>query len=325
MKKTASSTVSVIITAYEAASTIAGAVRTALAETETTEVIVVDDASEDNTVEAAKRAGQGDVRLKVVRCAINGGPAAARNRALAITTGDFIAVLDADDFILPGRFARLLAISDADMIADNILFVDEKSLPDDMPPAPPVRPQVIDIDLVGFVRANHSVRGKKRQEWGFLKPIIRRAFLESQNLRYNETMRLGEDYDLYVRMLQKKARFRVSTEIGYAARWRYNSLSSRHSTADLQALHSAALAHLSVSGMDDITRTALSVHAKELKQRFLLRDFLDRRAEAGRIGALLSACRNPLTLAPIARGILSDKLGAYSPPPASRIGRLLIE
>jgi len=77
--------------------------------------------------------------------------------------------------------------------------------------------------------------------------------------------------------------------------------------------------------MDDITRTALSVHAKELEQRFLLRDFLDRRAEAGRIGALLSACRNPLTLAPIARGILSDKLGAYSPPPASRIGRLLIE
>lgn len=60
MKKAASSTVSVIITAYEAASTIAGAVRTALAETETTEVIVVDDASKDNTVEAAERAGQGD-------------------------------------------------------------------------------------------------------------------------------------------------------------------------------------------------------------------------------------------------------------------------
>lgn len=325
MKKAASSTVSVIITAYEAASTIAGAVQTALAETETVEVIVVDDASEDNTVEAAKRAGQGDARLKVVRCAINGGPAAARNRALAITTGDFIAVLDADDFILPGRFTRLLAISNADMIADNILFVDENSFPDDLPPAPPVSPRVIDIDLVGFVRANHSVRGKNRQEWGFLKPIIRRAFLESKNLRYDETMRLGEDYDLYVRMLQKKARFRVSTEIGYAARWRYNSLSSRHSTADLQALHAAALAHLSVGGMDDITRTALSVHAKELERRFLLRDFLDRRAEAGRIGALLSACRDPLTLAPIARGILSDKLGAYRPPPASRIGRLLIE
>lgn len=325
MKKAASCTVSVIITAYEAASTVAGAVCTALAETETAEVIVVDDASEDNTVAVAERAGEGDGRLTVLRCALNGGPAAARNRALEIAKGDFIAILDADDFIMPGRFGRLLSISDADMIADNILFVAENTNPHDIPSAPPISPRVIDIDLIGFVQANHSVRGSKRQEWGFLKPLIRRNFLESQGLRYDESMRLGEDYDLYVRMLQKHARFRVSTEVGYAARWRYNSLSSRHSTADLQALHTAALAHLSVDGMDGNTRAALSAHAKELRRRFLLRDFLDRRAQAGRIGALLSACRDPLTLAPIARGILSDKLAAYSSPPASRIGRLLIE
>ncbi|WP_405402094.1 glycosyltransferase family 2 protein [Paracoccus sp. Ld10] len=320
-----SSSVSVIITAHDAAATIADAVRTALAEAETAEVIVVDDASSDDTAEMAERAGRGDGRLTVIRCAMNGGPAAARNRALDMATGDFVAVVDADDFILPGRFARLLAISDADMMADNILFVAESAGPDDLPATPPVSPRIIDIDLAGFVRANHSARGSSRQEWGFLKPLMRRAFLRAQGFRYDETMRLGEDYDLYVRMLQKRARFRVSTEVGYAARWRSDSLSSRHRTADLQALHTAALAHLAADGMDDMARTALGALAGELRQRYLLRDFLDRRAQTGRAGALLSACRYPTTLGPIARGILADKLSARKPSPASRIGRLLIE
>lgn len=325
MHAVVSPSVSVIITAHDAVATIADAVRTALAEAETAEVIVVDDASGDDTAAAAETAGRGDARLTVICCAVNIGPAAARNRALDMATGDFVAVLDADDFILPGRFTRLLAIPDADMMADNILFVAERAGPGDLPPAPPVSPRMIDIDLAGFVRANHSPRGTSRQELGFLKPVMRRAFLQDQGLRYDETMRLGEDYDLYVRMLQQGARFRVSTEVGYAARWRADSLSSRHQTADLQALHTAALAHLAVDGMDDTARAALAALAGELRQRFLLRDFLDRRAEAGRAGALLSACRYPMTLAPIVRGILADKLSARRPPPASRIGRLLIE
>lgn len=325
MSAAAFPSVSVIITAHDAAATIADAVRTALAEPETAEVIVVDDASRDATAAAAEAAGRGDARLRVIRCAVNGGPAAARNRALEAASGDFVAVLDADDFILPGRFARLLAVPGWDMVGDNILFVAESASPGDLPPVPAVTPALIDIDLAGFVRANHSARGAGRQEWGFLKPVMRRDFLQANGLRYDEALRLGEDYDLYVRMLQKGARFRVSTEVGYAARWRADSLSSRHRTADLKALHGAARAHLSIPGLNGEARTALGAHAAELRQRFLLRDFLDRRADVGRARAVLSALGRPATLAPIARGILSDKLAARRPGPATRIGRLLIE
>ena len=242
-----------------------------------------------------------------------------------MATGDFVAVLDADDFILPGRFTRLLAVPDADMMADNILFVAEHAGPSNLPPTPPVNPQVIDIDLASFVRANHSPRGTSRKELGFLKPLMRRAFLRDQGLSYDETMRLGEDYDLYVRMLQQGARFRLSTEVGYAARWREDSLSSRHQTADLQALYTAALAHLAVDGMDDTTHAALAAIADELRQRFLLREFLDQCAKVGRARAILSACRDPMTFAPVVRGILADKFSTRRPAAASRIGRLLIE
>jgi succinoglycan biosynthesis protein ExoU len=317
--------VSVVITARDAAATIADAVRTALDEPETAEVIVVDDASRDATAEAAREAAQGDGRLRVIRCKVNIGPAAARNRALAVAAGAFVAVLDADDFILPGRFARLLAVPGWDMVADNILFVAESASPADLPPLPAIAPALIDIDLPGFVRANRSGRGANRHEWGFLKPVMRRDFLQAQGLRYDEALRLGEDYDLYVRMLQKGARFRVSTEAGYAARWRAQSLSSRHRTADLAALQAAARAHLAAPGLDRAAREALRAHLAEQRRRFLLRDFLDRRAEAGRAGAVLSALRRPATLVPIARGVLADKLAARRPAPPPRIGRLLIE
>ena len=320
-----SHSVSVIITAYNAAATIADAITTALAEPETVEVIVVDDASQDQTLTVAKAAGKGDDRLIVIDCAVNGGPAAARNRAMAVATGDFVAVLDADDFVLPGRFAHLLTITDADMIADNILFVAENASPADLPERPRGSPEVSDIDLAGFIRANHSVRGSNRQEWGFLKPIMRREFLQACGLRYDETLRLGEDYDLYVRMLHKRARFRVTTKVGYAARWRAASLSSRHSTADLKALYAAAQGHLALRDLNASARAALSHHAKELHQRFLLRDFLDLKARTGRAAALLSALRRPTTFFPIMRGILADKLSSRKPALASRVGSLLIE
>lgn len=326
MSAAPSPSVSVVVTAHDAAATIADAVRTALAEPETAEVIVVDDASRDATAEAARAAAGGDGRLRVIRCAANVGPAAARNRALAAATGKFVAVLDADDFLLPGRFARLLAVPDWDLVADNILFVAESAAAAALPVPPAVAGVLIELDLAGFVRANHSGRGGgNRREWGFLKPVMRRDFLTVHGLRYDEALRLGEDYDLYVRMLQKGARFRVSTRVGYAARWREGSLSSRHRTADLAALHGAARAHLAAAGPDAAARAALRDHAAELRRRFLLREFLDRRARLGRAGAVLSALRRPATLAPVARGLLADKLAARRPPPATRIGRLLIE
>ena len=156
--------VSVVITARDAAATIGDAVRSALVEPETAEVIVVDDASRDATAVVAETAARGDGRLKVIRCAVNVGPAAARNRALETATGAFVAVLDADDFLLPGRFARLLAVPDWDLVADNILFVAENAAPGALPPPPEVAPALIDLDLAGFVRANHSAKGACRQE-----------------------------------------------------------------------------------------------------------------------------------------------------------------
>ena len=91
------STISVIIPAYNAEKYIAEAIESALNQTRSAkEIIVVDDASTDRTVEIAK--GFGD-RVQVLVNPVNSGPGHSRNAGVAISTGDYLAFLDADDVL----------------------------------------------------------------------------------------------------------------------------------------------------------------------------------------------------------------------------------
>lgn len=305
--------VAVIVTARNAAETIADAVSSALAQPEVAEVVVVDDASTDATGDVAKAAGDG--RVVVLRSAVNIGPSAARNLAIAGSTAPLIAILDADDSLLPGRFARLLAQPDWDLIADNIVFVpDTRTAP--LPPMPAAGESAL-LGLADFVRGNIARGGLRRGELGFLKPVIRRRILPQDGPVYDPAMWLGEDYDLYVRLLQAGARFRLTPAVGYAARVRAGSLSGRHRTADLQALLAASQRHAASGGP---AAGVMRAHARQVRGRWLLRAFLDRKAADGLRGALAFALKPPSRLGPIALGILRDKLARFRPAPPPEAG-----
>jgi glycosyltransferase involved in cell wall biosynthesis len=87
--------ISVVIPAYNAARSLGSTLESVFAQTRPAdEILVVDDASTDNTTELVERCGD---RVRLLRQARNQGPAAARNRAVAEANGDLIAFLDADD------------------------------------------------------------------------------------------------------------------------------------------------------------------------------------------------------------------------------------
>ncbi|HEY4237120.1 MAG TPA: glycosyltransferase [Gaiellaceae bacterium] len=92
--------ISILIPCFNAAGTVARAVGSALGQTTPAhEVIVCDDGSTDAPEAALKGFGDQVVLLRKR----NGGGASALNHALAAATGDFVAILDADDFYDPDR------------------------------------------------------------------------------------------------------------------------------------------------------------------------------------------------------------------------------
>lgn len=230
--------VCVVIAAYNSSATILRAVESALEQTADTEVIVVDDASSDDTVSLVSALSGFGERLKVIGLKSNVGPAAARNRALELTSADFVTPLDADDYMAPDRIEKLLAqVGDADFIADDLDRRIENQ--DEVRPCnliEPDWPSTRPMSLVYFIDRNISRSGAHRQELGFLKPLIRRSFLLKHDLRYEENLRLGEDYALYVTALARGAKFLLVPGCGYVAVQRANSLSSQHSKTDLQRL-----------------------------------------------------------------------------------------
>jgi glycosyltransferase involved in cell wall biosynthesis len=95
--------VSILIPAYNAEAWISDTLRSAIAQTwERKEIIVVDDGSKDQTL-AVARQFESD-QLKVVTQK-NQGAAATRNNAFAMSKGDYVQWLDADDLMGPQKTA----------------------------------------------------------------------------------------------------------------------------------------------------------------------------------------------------------------------------
>lgn len=97
--------VSIIIPCYNAAEWIKEAIDSCLAQTyKPIEIIVVDDGSTDNSVNIVSLYGDS---VHIER-GVNLGGSVARNRGFAISKGDYVIFLDADDFIAPRMVETLI-------------------------------------------------------------------------------------------------------------------------------------------------------------------------------------------------------------------------
>jgi succinoglycan biosynthesis protein ExoU len=300
--------VTVVIAAWRAASTIGRAVASALAQCETAELVVVDDASNDNgaTIAAAQSADDGSGRLRFIALETNGGPSRARNAAIRASRSPWIAILDSDDWMERGRLGALLAVAHEgyDFLADDLL-----QTPDGLPVSAG-RPlwfdgdrTPIDIPLSFFIRSNITRANRHRRELGFLKPLMRRAFLERHGLEYDETMRLGEDYDLYARALSLGGRMRLVPWVGYVSVMRQNSLSALHSRADLAALEASDDRLLASDKLGTSEKRLVCAHRFTTHSRIVWIDFIDALKAGKPLRALAIMLRDPRQAPYVLRGL----------------------
>ena len=99
---------SILVPCYNAEALLPRAVESVLAQSfGDFQLILVDDGAKDRTPEICDAYAARDKRVRVIHQA-NAGASAARNAALAAAEGEYIAFLDADDYLRPDAYEKLL-------------------------------------------------------------------------------------------------------------------------------------------------------------------------------------------------------------------------
>ncbi|AKL72662.1 Glycosyl transferase family 2 [Actinobacteria bacterium IMCC26256] len=115
--------ISVVIAAFEAAATIGATIRSVIAQSPSPlEIVVCDDGSSDDLAGALSEFGE-KVRLLRIE---HGGEAKAKNAAIEAASGEFVAIIDADDRFLPGRLAAIQRVlierADLDLVTTDAVI-----------------------------------------------------------------------------------------------------------------------------------------------------------------------------------------------------------
>jgi glycosyltransferase involved in cell wall biosynthesis len=205
---------SVIVPAYNCERYLSAALASAKTQlADDWDVWVIDDGSTDHTLDIARAFAAEDPRFKVLTQPNSGGPAQPRNRAIALSTSAFLAFLDPDDYYLPGKLARQLQLMqvhpEVDLVFSDSIIVDEDGVATGqrylqrvnyLPRAAPHLERVGQDAYVtrpsyyGF--AATDVAGPTTSN-----VVLRRAALERYAEWFVEDLIVGEDLDLWFRML----------------------------------------------------------------------------------------------------------------------------
>jgi succinoglycan biosynthesis protein ExoO len=199
--------VSVILATHNNERSIGKAIQSAQNQTvQDIEIVVVDDASTDGTYAIMTSLAAHDSRIKCIHLPQNIGASGARNVALAKAIGQWITILDGDDWYELTRLENLLKAArdnEADLVADNIKIYDH------------IRQCVIYQTNFGKRNQLAALNAKLFFERdtplqlypiGFIQPLIRRKFLTDHNIVYDTTHRIGEDFIFVSEILLQGAR-----------------------------------------------------------------------------------------------------------------------
>jgi len=224
--------VSIMMPAYNAGKYIRRAIQSVLVQTyENWELIIVDDCSTDNTYEIA--ASYKDPRIRILRHEQNMGVGPSRNDALSASSGQWVAVLDADDEWLPERLDRLMKETERreDLFLSDLVtkcFDRDGSL----------IPWKV-IHASGLVGEGHAaivgIEDFLKAGCILLKPLFPMSAVRNFQLCF-EDFHIGEDLDFWVQLFHAGLKLKLIGETYYFYRLTPGSLTSNKHKAYLDLL-----------------------------------------------------------------------------------------
>ncbi len=162
------------------------------------EILIVDDGSTDRTGALAEKMALTDKRIRVIHRE-NGGSSAARNTGIDLAEGEYLGFVDADDYIEPMMYTRLLAAA----TQENLLMVqvsrdeiasDGTKMPDVC--IPPESAEIFSRQQIMRELLLH------RGDCSFCTRLTHRSLFDDPQMRFPEG-ELNEDFYLLTKMLSK--------------------------------------------------------------------------------------------------------------------------
>ena len=200
--------VSVVIPAYNSHDTLARCLGSLVNQTfQDIEVVVVNDASKDDTLEICNRCKAAfPDKVVVVDSKENLGCGGARSLGLDAATGDYIGMADADDFVAPTMFEKLYAkaIETGADIVDSGFYAEatDKAL------------LTVTDELSGELNADK--RSRLIVSGGYLvTKIFKRELFEEPKVRMQKNMAALEDLEVFIYMFLRAKSIAAVKEIFY--------------------------------------------------------------------------------------------------------------
>ena len=208
--------VSLIIPVYNAAATLPATLESIRAQRfRDFEVVFAEDAGADGSVALLERfCVESGLPCKLLRAEVNGGAAAARNRALDAAEGEYLAFADADDLLDPALLERAAeATQTADGPADIVGW--DWTLGRTAQAGRYMR----QADYSSAEEALCNLTGGTMR-WNLWMFLVRRDLVESRKLRFVAGADLGEDMQFMLRAFLHAGRVAQVHE----ALYRYNAV-----------------------------------------------------------------------------------------------------
>lgn len=208
--------VSVIIPAFNAEAYLEKAVQSVLQQSlSDLEVIIVDDGSTDDTMSVILLLEAKDCRVRYFCCRVNSGPGYARNMGIVKSRGDWLTILDADDWYDTRRLEKLIAVAEdagLDLAADNQRFIAGKSEECKHLLTTETSNIVETLTIDDYFDGDRISRGSRNL--GLLKPMIRNKLLQRHKIRYEQRkgVTFGEDFYFLLECIQHAKRMAYVTE-----------------------------------------------------------------------------------------------------------------
>lgn len=248
--------ISVIIPAYNAQNTIFRAIKSVVEQDIVSEIIVVDDKSQDNTLETLDLISKYIPNLHVIKNSINSGVSYSRNSGIKYTENPLIAFLDADDVWLHNKIKKQTRLLEQNSQLGLISCDSFKVNPDGK-----------------FISRGHNNKPPcngqnawlKLLEYNFIPTptVLTYRDLIIQSDMFNENLPVAEDLDLWIKIGQKCEIFCIEEVLVHFFDYS-DSLMKRGNHISYELVNELVFNHLKIADINSEKRNAI-LHSRALE------------------------------------------------------------